>query len=65
MVFAIIIPIVIYIAIKFGSNFLSNTDITRIGYIGMGTNINVFIIKLANSIPKYIQTDYLVIQTVL
>ena len=32
MVFAIIIPIALHTAIKFGSSFLSNTDITRIGY---------------------------------
>lgn len=53
MVFAIIIPIALYNAIKFGSSFLSNTDITRIGYIGIGTNIKIFVIKLTSSIPKY------------
>jgi hypothetical protein len=31
MDFAKIIAVALYIAIEFGSNFLSNTDITRIG----------------------------------
>ena len=53
MVFAIIIPIALHTAIKFGSSFLSNTDITRIGYKRIGTNIKIFVIKLTSSIPKY------------
>ena len=53
MVFAIIIPIALHTAIKFGFSFLSNTDITRIGYMGIGKNIKIFVIKLTSSIPKY------------